>query len=519
MWLLCWTVLFLVALGLQWRSQAYSSDLGGDPDEAAHAVTSLMVRDYLFQAPGSHPLRFAEDYYERMPKVALGHYPPGFYALAGLWLAPLVSIKSLLLLQAVLLASLGTLTAWFASRVVSLRLGAAVGLLVCLAPPIQKLTSLVMSDLLLALVCLVAAIAMAKFVERPGKGAALAFGFAAAAAILIKGSGLMLALVPPLVIAFTGQWRVILRPVLWLAPLPVLLFAFPWQLFSYKFTKEGMSGLTVGRHFQKAFAYYGEAAERNVGWPFAILLGVMLALALVRRLRGQLTGATEASLWALLLAGLVLVFTVPAGMSPRYLVPLIAPAFAVAVLVVASTGHAAQPKLHGWVGWVAAGTIAVSLWLTRQVLPTDKNVHGYSHAVQVMSGAEAPVEAKQAWLVCSDARGEGAVIAAAAFDPAVRQRRGLRVLRATKELATMDWLGRDYAPAFADDAALLEHLKKQAVTQVVIDDSVAESARMPYYTQLSQVLARPDSGFRLQETVPAQRGREQGPLRVYSRVP
>lgn len=125
--------------------------------------------------------------------MALGHYPPGFYGLAGLWLGFKPTQGALLMLQAVLLAALGTATARVGAKLVVPWVAVGAGLLVILAPPIQQLVLLVMSDLFLALACLVATWAMAAYLERPSKRLALGFGFVAALAILIKGSGLMLA--------------------------------------------------------------------------------------------------------------------------------------------------------------------------------------------------------------------------------------------------------------------------------------------------------------------------------------
>lgn len=510
--LLVFGLLLSVGCLWQWRGDALGSDLGGDPDEAAHAVTSLMVRDYLFQPESRHPLRHAEAYYERLPKVALGHYPPGYYALAGLCLGPAPSITALLVLQAVLLAGVGTLITVWASRMMPWWAALGCGVLACLAPPLQKLLLLVMSDLLLTLCCLLATAAMASFLERPRAMAALGFGFAAAAAILVKGSGLMLALVPPLALLLSGKWRLALRPVLWIAPVPVVVLALPWQLYSFKFTKEGMSGLSVGDHFKKAFGYYGEAAEHHLGMVLPVLLGMVVAVALLRRLRGVVFSSNVAALGALLGAGLVLTFTVPAGMSPRYLVPLVPPALVLLVHGVAAGWSLVAARPGGWGAGLGLVGAAVSLALTGQVLPAAKNVHGYGGAVEaiVSSGRTAP-----AWLICSDARGEGAVIAAAAFQPVLRQSGQLRVLRGTKELATMDWLGRGYTAAFADAAALRRHLEKEGVAVVLVDEAVPDASRMPYHHQLVAALEEPGSGWKLDHRQQVTRGRDRGELKVF----
>ena len=79
-------VFFAAVVVLQLLSGAFSSAFGGYPDEPAHLVTSLMARDFLADANIqnlTHPLQFARDYYYHYPKVAIGHWPPLFYAVAG----------------------------------------------------------------------------------------------------------------------------------------------------------------------------------------------------------------------------------------------------------------------------------------------------------------------------------------------------------------------------------------------------------------------------------------------------
>ena len=70
-------VLFLAAtVGWQLQTGAYKSEFGGHPDEAAHYVTGLMIRDYLTGGIPEHPMKFARNYYDHYPKVALGNWPP-----------------------------------------------------------------------------------------------------------------------------------------------------------------------------------------------------------------------------------------------------------------------------------------------------------------------------------------------------------------------------------------------------------------------------------------------------------
>jgi hypothetical protein len=80
---------FAVLLGfvvtLQVLGGAYASGFGGYPDEPAHLVTSLMVRDFVAGLHFRHPWQFAQQYYLHYPKVAIGVWPPVFYGALGAW--------------------------------------------------------------------------------------------------------------------------------------------------------------------------------------------------------------------------------------------------------------------------------------------------------------------------------------------------------------------------------------------------------------------------------------------------
>ncbi|MDB6137169.1 MAG: hypothetical protein JWO94_241 [Verrucomicrobiaceae bacterium] len=498
-WLLCWLAFLAIVLSLQAWHGAYRCDLGGDPDEAAHAVTSLMVRDYMAHGLGQNPKHFADAYYARFPKVALGHYPPGFYVVAGLWLLPFASIGSLLVLHAVLIATLGILTTWCALRCLPCGLAVATGLLLCLSAPITKIAVLVMSDVLVAIACLISAIAFASYLDKPRVAAALAFGFAAAFAILTKGSGWMLALLPPLAIAFTGRWSLLLKPSLWVAPVPVIVLALPWQLYSYGMTEGGMSGLTPMQHFQTALPFYFDAAVDSFGIPVLLLLICGLTWEACQAMRGRRQNATlAASLWALFLTGWMIALTIPAGTSSRYFIPITSPMILFALW---AGWRGAQHWLSSRLAaWAAVLTVGASLAVGLSHKTLAKDAHGFHESVRLI--AQAP----GATLVCADARGEGALVADAAFNPVLQSSAGFAMLRATKELSSQDWIGRGYVLAFQDDEAIREHLKKRNVRWVLLDDSVTGIYRQPHFDQLKHALQSPDSGWLVSGSVPVSTG-------------
>src|SRR5271154_3145026 len=78
---LIYTALLLAAMVVffQWASDSRHSELGSHPDEAAHFVTGLMVRDYIASGMHGNPLTFANNYYQHYPKIGLGIWPPFFY--------------------------------------------------------------------------------------------------------------------------------------------------------------------------------------------------------------------------------------------------------------------------------------------------------------------------------------------------------------------------------------------------------------------------------------------------------
>ena len=75
----------VIALALQWKAGTAKADFTLHPDESAHLVTGMMVRDYFAQHLGESPMVYAKAYYATYPKIAIGHYPPMFYIVEGAW--------------------------------------------------------------------------------------------------------------------------------------------------------------------------------------------------------------------------------------------------------------------------------------------------------------------------------------------------------------------------------------------------------------------------------------------------
>src|SRR5262245_8846983 len=79
---------FAAAILLQLYSGAYGAERGMYSDEAAHFMNGLLIRDYVYDGLGENPVTFAESYYQRFPKIAVGMWPPLFHVTLGLVLLP-----------------------------------------------------------------------------------------------------------------------------------------------------------------------------------------------------------------------------------------------------------------------------------------------------------------------------------------------------------------------------------------------------------------------------------------------
>ncbi len=507
-------LLFIIALALTWLflswSGALTSDLGGDPDEAAHAVTSLMIRDYLAEAPGQHPLKFAKTYYDHFPRVALGHYPPLYYLIAGPLMLPRVSIQVLFLLQALTLAGLAALTFVIGRRLMPAPLAAVAGLGVIALPVALKLVQHVMSDLMLALLCLWAAIEWANYLRSPTIRRALWWGLIAAAAILTKGSGMGLCLVPPLATVLAGQWRLLLTKSWWCAALPVAVLAGPWMLYSTGISKEGMTQLSPLQYFLDAVPFHLKAMPEVFGWIITLLALLGIGHCSILGWKRCRLSPEAASLLGLSVGTCCILLLIPVGLSTRYMVTL-----APVVMLAAMSGLGLLPW-RSWMGKAALGAVLITTFVASKGLPV-KEVSGFDAAVKRASLPIAGVPL-QNWLVSSDPRGEGAVIAAAAFGLSQRAPANLRLYRGGKELSASDWMGRGYKLAFETTETLLKHLDDRQITLVFVDKSMPGELRRPHDHLLEKALLESPTAWKIvhEQAITRKLG-QLGKLLIYQR--
>ncbi len=462
------SALFALAVVLQILNGAYKSEFGAYPDEPAHYVTSLMLREYITGPHPILPLRFAEQYYHHYPKVAFGHWPPVFYIVQAIWMllfsASRVSVRLEVAFTTALLAFSFWREAvrWFGKNVALL--GAV--LLVCL-PLIQNATDEEMAESLLVLCCFWSTIYFGRFLQSGKRSDSLWFGLYFSLAVLTKGSGWLLVFLPPIAILLTRRFRVLLGSSFWLGVLLTAVLCLPWQIATLRSAERGWTGgdkPSIGYTFSALAKFLGILISIT-GPPLSIFVAIGICLMLWRSLKQPLE-PVPAVMLALLLGDWLFHSLVPAGVEDRKMI-LAVPALLYFLfaggLWLAGHIHLGSNSPR-WNRRLLAGLGAVIFVITVFSIPRA-HFYGYIAAAKyIVSDPE--LHKNQTLLVSSQSGGEGLLIS----EVAMRQPRPEKViLRATKEFARVDWNGEHYQSLFNTSAELLAFLDQHHVAAVVTD--------------------------------------------------
>ncbi|MBI5775189.1 MAG: glycosyltransferase family 39 protein [Verrucomicrobia bacterium] len=511
--------LFLLAVALQWRNGAYQAEFGGHPDEAAHYVTGLMIRDYLAGGFPGAPMAFAKDYYDHYPKVALGNWPPMFYLLQSAWTIPFSPSRVAVMLLMALLTTLAALVLFRALEEEFGLLPAVAGATAfVLLPLVQQHSAMVMTEIPIALFALLAGLSFGRYLDGGKTRDSVLFGVWASAAILTKGSGMMLALVPPLAVVFTRKFHLLTRANFWYSAAIVGVLCGPW---TWKFRDVARAGWMEGNpswHFtQQALVYYPAklAVAVTGGLAALALVGLVVKLVLNRPASGK-----WAALGAMVIATLVFHSLVPAGLEPRHLLPVlpavilfIFPGFIWCKIFLTERARLSPPAAAAAIGVVVIVLTAGFQHFHPRMDPV-KEFRGFGAAAELLLER---AEFKNAIpLISSDARGEGMFIA----EVAMRERRpGHTVRRASKTLASATWGGGNYQAKVQDTAGLLQTLEKDSITLLVLDSSIPDNRRQPHHDLLQRAVKEAPEKFVLLGQFPITRSgvRHEGGIAVYQR--
>jgi len=486
-------IVVMVAI-TQLSSGAYGNDLASYPDEAAHFVSAVCVLDYLVLAPGSNPVRFAEAYYAHFPKVAFGHWPPGFFVEQAAWYAVFGASPSAGLL-------LVGVTAVFAGCVLFLTLRryygiwiAAISVAVYLSlPTIRSATTMLMPDLTVSLFAFMAVRALADgCVENRSRPWAECAGWSTAL-VLTKESGLLILVFAPLgFLLFGGAQRRSTRAAYFWGTLAVSCVA---TLAVYK-----GSGVVQMRGFPSMAALpplrtriaFLRAFVGSTSWVTLAVSAVGAAAAVAMRdvsLDRRVQLRCHALWVALWLVGQVAFRDI---IEARYFLPMVPSLIVLFAAGIERIAAAVQTVVRGSANRAALRSAMTALMVgvcSMALMPSTGSPRrrGYAAAVDALASDPSP----QAILISSDASGAGALIA----DLVARRRdEDVFAVRSDKVLATSGWMGDHLRLLASSTPQVLEVLDAIPVRYVILDAhaSIQDGDRAPYRLLRQTILSRPD---------------------------
>ena len=473
----------------QFTSKAYKSEFGAHPDEAAHVVTGLMVHDYISNISKTAPMAFAEDYYLHYPKVALGHWPPVFYIVQAAWTTLLGSNHvSLLVLMAFTCCILCTMIFWISQKEFDTPSAASAAVVFAILPTVGMLTSSIMTELLSGLLSFSATIAFARYLATGGKSNrwSLAFALLASLAILTKGTGLLLVLVPPLSLLFSRRLDVFRRPSLWLSAVCVAILCAPFYLFTLKMQQNGMKHESFEPAFVAVAARFYGIGLIQVATVAAF---IMAMIGVINRVilpfwRHSSIPPISASMVALLVSTLGFHVLVPCGLELRHLLPALPPLMffmAAGLYCTRQSIDTISKNEHSQLSAMALSAFIISM-VAVETVPYQKDWRGFREVVRYLAGDPMNLVT----MISSDPRGEGMMIAEMALDDVDRPSR--YIFRASKLLASSRWSGQDYQSFFKSPAEISNYLQSCSVDVLVFDTSIDPEDAPEHHRQIDQML-------------------------------
>jgi 4-amino-4-deoxy-L-arabinose transferase-like glycosyltransferase len=454
-------IYFAVILVCQRVSHADAIGFGSYPDESSHYVTGLMVHDYLRAGIGESPVAFARQFYLHFPLIGIGHWPPLFYLLEGLWMLTAGTSRSSDLVLIAMIAALLAFELYRLSRPYAGRWGAFfVGLWLLTVPVMRWSDDLIMLDVFAALLILHATARFGRFMETERARDSIWFGVAAGLAFLAKPAALCLVFVPAMAILLTGRYRLLRKPALWYAVPVVAILVAPWYYYTLPLAFYGHNTLS----FRQGLAENSPLFFRQL-WDetsFLCVFGLIGIGIWVARARQRLSGV-EASLAVLPAAVLLSILVAHVDLEPRYIIPSIAP-----LLVAACVGLLGVVRTQER-AWVPLGVLllatAAFAGMSRMPGLLD-NAPGVGDLASTALRA-APTTGTTMLVVAPTAAREGRIMAELAMRS---PNRNLNVVvRATKLLADVDWNATSYKAYAQSPDEMLQILDRSGIDLLLID--------------------------------------------------
>jgi Dolichyl-phosphate-mannose-protein mannosyltransferase len=509
-------VFFLLAVSLQWAGGVFARDLGFYPDESAHYVTGLMVRDYVAAGFPGNPIRFAEQFYTHFPKVAFGVWPPLFHILLGIWLLPAPQgLVDVFLWMALVIATAAYLLYRCVRPLAGRAGGLIVGLLLVLLPVSQLMTSTVMVDSLVMLTVLATSVATARWLKTGSNRDAVWIGIWGGMALMTKGNGVAVVLAIPLAVLLTRRFALLRKPGIYAAGLIGGGLGIAWELESLRLYRQTSSfhAFTLAG-VRAALMYYGSFLFHALGWVLCalVILGLLACAGPIRRRQGA--WHLWASMAATAVAVLVFHIAIPVPNDGRYLLAAIAPLLVFLVPAGWMTERAlpfARVHALGRVPLLLPCVLAIFLLFFFHIPRMPQ--FGFHQVVTWLE--EHPLPGDR-YLIVSDGGGEGAFIG----DFASRSQRrisGPRIMRASKLLFVSDWHEGEYRVAYATPQQALADIEEMGISYVIVDHN-SVSRLLPHWRQVDWMEHQSSGRVQLVRRFPASPGGPARSIDVYQVV-
>jgi hypothetical protein len=458
-------VLVAIVLGLQLLSGAYQADFDSTPDEPAHVVSSLMVRDHLASGSVAHPWEFAKTYYIHYPKVAILHWPPLFHFCEAIWmLAAGRSRAGLLSFQGSAGSALALSVFFWLRREHGFWIAFLSAIVSATTRLVQSAASAVAPDLLLGLFVFWDAAAYARYVATGNRRYAWWSALFGLGALGVHGRAAILLMVPIMTLLLLRVTAIRIAA----AMLVVLVYI---SLPSFLSQAYPSSPMGVLKNSGEYFAWL----ESALRWPVCLL--ALMGIAAAFRVRERKSGMTV--MIALVLSCWIFHSAVNVPIQETFLITV-----APAMIVLAAGG--ASALWHGLAAapsWRRPGAIALvvlSLWVAGSNMfgPPVKESLG---ARRIVESNLLYLDPQKIWLVAGTATFEGALIAETALRDTAKDH---IVLRASKMLAWSTWAGAYYRLLFQDQSSVSGFLDEAHVGWVIAQGSES----VPHIRQLEATL-------------------------------
>lgn len=489
--LLIFAACLLLALALAHYLDVFTNGFSNS-DESSHFINSYFIWEYLEKGQFSNPMAFAEQFYIAYPKLSLGHWPPLYYTLVGFLFLLLPAVpETAAWINLFVTAFAGFLLAMLIRPSVGLGWSLVSALVFILLPVSLEAQNFFMLDQPLTVVVLLSAWAWWRFSYQPSYVLGLLYGTLAAAAIMIKGNGWLLALFPMFHILFTRRWALLRNPRTYAGALLCLLVVLPWYIVTAKISADGFNYAFGLDYATRALTQNLLTLYHNVGF-----FGLALALFALTRLWGagenrkELAGLVHISA-SMIAAVLLLHSLIPVDIVARYMLPAMPFLLLLTILGIVEMKNLVFFETHSM---ILRSTQAAALLLLLLPGLVNLSVVTPQGDLRMAEAAAMVIDSQQTQVVVIDGSpaGEGAFIAEALV---ASRARDLYVVRSSKLLSESNFMGANYrllTQTSVEIGAILHNLGAQ---YIVLERQEAGNL-FPHSSLLEKFLTDPDSGYR-----------------------